>query len=184
MRAGVEQLAIVLLGAFAVMLLITLASEPWKSPERTPILALIVAIAALVWSGANTFFTFFWHPEDLRVYIRSPNAIPPLDTPPQEITDTVDVNYFFSNMGNQAALIENVAIGELWIKSTIRHPAELDRCISEGYLAEILSSLASPPVRHEITLTDGSGFRLARPTKIYIDGSETNRHPRPSKQGK
>ena len=81
-------------------------------PDRTPILALVVAVAALFWSGANTFFTFFWHPEDFRVYIRHPNAKPLQDT-----ADTVDINYFFSNMGNQAALIEGVTMSELWINS-------------------------------------------------------------------
>jgi uncharacterized membrane protein HdeD (DUF308 family) len=62
MPGDIGQLAILLLGAFAAMLAITLASEPWKSPERTPILALFVAVAALFWSGANTFLQFFLAP--------------------------------------------------------------------------------------------------------------------------
>jgi hypothetical protein len=85
------------------MLVVTLASQPWAHSERTPILALFVALAALLWSGANTFFTFFWHPEDLRVYLHFP-------TPLQVGTDTLEVNYLFTNMGNQAALIEDVAM--------------------------------------------------------------------------
>jgi hypothetical protein len=72
MSGGFERFIILLLGAFIVMLVITLASEPWKYPERTPILALFVAVAALLLSGANTFFTLFYHPEDLRVYRRAP----------------------------------------------------------------------------------------------------------------
>ena len=75
MPGSVAQLGIVLLGAFALMLVIALALQPWKNQERTPILALAVAVAALLWSGANTFFTFFWHPEDLRVYLRFPKPL-------------------------------------------------------------------------------------------------------------
>jgi hypothetical protein len=46
MPGDVAPLAILLLGASAVMLVITLLSEPWKNPDRTPILALFVGIAA------------------------------------------------------------------------------------------------------------------------------------------
>ena len=51
---GTEPLIILLLGAFAVMLVITLASEPWKHPDRMSIFGTLVAVAALLWSGANT----------------------------------------------------------------------------------------------------------------------------------
>jgi hypothetical protein len=110
MPGGIEQFVILLLGAFTVMVVIALASQPWVYPERTPVLALFVAVAALLWSGANTFFTFFWHSEDLRVYLRFPRPL-------QVGTNALDVNYFFSNMGNQAAIIEYVAINELWVNS-------------------------------------------------------------------
>jgi hypothetical protein len=90
MSADVAHLVILLLGGFALMLLITLVSEPWKHPERTPILALVVGIAALLGTSANTFLAFFWHPEDFRVYVRSPDA-----KPLQDKADTVDIDYFF-----------------------------------------------------------------------------------------
>src|ERR1700730_17457512 len=139
MSWGFEGFIILLLGAFTVMLLITLASKPWKYPERTPILALFVAVAALLWSGANTFFTLFHHPEDLRVYLRFPR-------PRQVGTNTLDINYFFSNMGNQAAQIEDVALDELWVNSdrTNISGAELHRCDDVGHLGNTLLTLPPP----------------------------------------
>jgi hypothetical protein len=110
MPGGVAQLVLLLLGAFTLMLVIALASQPWKNQERTPILALVVAVAALLWSGANTFFTFFWHPEDLRVYLRFPKPL-------QVGANTLDINYFISNMGNQSILIEDVTIDKILVNS-------------------------------------------------------------------
>ena len=49
MSGDVTQVVILLLGAFTLMLLITLASEPWKYPDRTHILSLIVAFCSADW---------------------------------------------------------------------------------------------------------------------------------------
>ena len=167
MLGGIEPLIILLLGAFAVMLVITLASEPWKHPERTPIFALFVAVAALLWSGANTFFTLFWHPEDLRVYLRFPRPL-------QVGTNTLDINYFFSNMGNQAIIIEDVAMDELWLNSNRTNigGAELHRCDDVGHLGNTLLTLP-PPSQGPLPLNDAL-FAPVRPVRIYIDGAETS----------
>jgi hypothetical protein len=122
--SGIEQFIILLLGAFTLMLAITLASEPWAYPERTPILALFVAVAALLWSGANTFFTVFWHPEHLEVYFRFRN-------PPEELdTSTLDLSYFFTNYGSKSYALEDVHLYEIWLKaaeppSLLRSPASI-----------------------------------------------------------
>ena len=63
MVSGIEQFIILILGAFTIILIITLASQPWLYPERVPVLALFVALGALLWSGANTFFTVFGIPK-------------------------------------------------------------------------------------------------------------------------
>jgi hypothetical protein len=167
MSGGVTQVVILLLGAFTLMLLITLASEPWKYPDRTHILSLIVAFAALIGTCLNSFFTFFWHPEDLRIYIRSPDAKPLQDKP-----DTVDIKYFFSNMGNQAVLIDDVSMSEIWVHSATPNNglAGLDRCNSQAYSGQVASLLGTPEL---LPMQDGSRFRLVRPTKIYGDGAES-----------
>jgi hypothetical protein len=169
MPGGVAQLVILLLGAFTLMLVIALASQPWKNQERTPILALVVAVAALLWSGANTFFTFFWHPEDLRVYLRFPKPL-------QVGTNTLDINYFFSNMGNQAVLIEDVAIDEIWVNSdrTNIGGAELHRCDDVGYLGNTWLIHPPPLDKGPLSLNDGALLAPARPSKIVIDSAETN----------
>jgi hypothetical protein len=170
MVGGIEQLIILLLGAFAVTLVITLASEPWKYPERTPILALFVAVIALLWSGVNTFFTLFYHPEDLRVYIRFPKPL-------QLGTNTLDINYFFSNMGNQAVLIEDVSMDEIVLNSTNKAGAELRRCDEVGlYGQSLLSIEKSEQIREEHLFLSISGAVLnpLKPAKIYIDGAETS----------
>jgi hypothetical protein len=160
MPGGVAQLVLLLLGAFTLMLVIALASQPWKNQERTPILALVVAVAALLWSGANTFFTFFWHPEDLRMYLRFPKPL-------QVGTNTLDINYFFSNMGNQAVLIEDVAMDEIWVNSdrTDNGGAELHRCDDVGYLGNTL--LIHPPPLDKgplsVSLNDGALLVTAHP---------------------
>jgi hypothetical protein len=163
---GIEQLIILLIGAFAVMLVITLASEPWKNPERTPVLALFVAGAALLWSGANTFFTWFWHPEDLRVYLRFPKPL-------QVGTDSLDITYVFSNMGNQTVLIEDVAMDELWVNNDRTNIGELHRCDDVGYLGNTL--LTHPPpaefLQRHFPLGDGALFAPVRPAKIYMEGA-------------
>jgi hypothetical protein len=134
-------------------------------------LALFVAVAALLWSGANTFFTVFWHPEDLRVYLRFPKPL-------QVGTNTLEVNYFFTNMGNQAALIEDVAMDELWINSTPpKIGAEFYRCDDVGYLGNIrltyAESLPESLRKQPSPLKDGVLFAAAKPAKIYVDGAET-----------
>jgi hypothetical protein len=169
MPGGIEQLIILLLGAFAVMLIITLASEPWKHPERTPVLALVVAVAALLWSGANTFFTWFWHPEDLRVSLRFPKPL-------QVGTNTLDITFFFSNMANQAVLIEDVAMDELWLNSdrTNMGGAELHRCDDVGYLGNTLLTFPPPnEVLRGLPFQDGL-FAPVRPVRIYVEGTATN----------
>src|SRR5580704_1580608 len=92
--------------------------------RQKPSTAIVISVVALIWSMANTYFTFFWHPQDLRVYFRFP-------APAAQVgTNTLNVNYIMSNMGNQAVLIEDVGIYELWINSehsTIRG-AELHFC--------------------------------------------------------
>jgi hypothetical protein len=168
---GTEPLIILLLGAFAVMLVITLASEPWKHPDRMSIFGTLVAVAALLWSGANTFFTFFYHPEDLRVYLRFPKPL-------QVGTNTLDINYFLSNMGNQSVTIEDVATDELWVNSdrTNIGGAELHRCDDVGYLGNSLLTTPPPPEvwNGHVTLNDGALFASVRPARIYIDGIEKN----------
>jgi hypothetical protein len=171
MPGDVEYLVILLLGALALMLVITLASEPWKYRERTQILLFIVAFAALLGTSLNTFFTFFWHPEDFRIYLRSPDAKPLKDK-----AGTVDINYFFSNMGNQSVLIEGVSMSEIWVHSAT--PSNglvgLDRCNSKNYSSEVAGLLGSQELLPtSTTMQDGSSFRLVRPAKIYVDGAET-----------
>jgi|SRR6516162_5769190 hypothetical protein len=170
MVSGIDQFIILLLGAFSLIVVITLAFQPWVYQERTPILALFVAVAALLWSGANTFFTVFWHPEDLRVYLRFPKPL-------QVGTNTLEVNYFFTNMGNQAALIEDVAMDELWINSTPpKIGAEFYRCDDVGYLGNTRLTYADSlpePLRKPSQLKDGVLFAPAKPAKIYVDGAET-----------
>jgi hypothetical protein len=171
MVSGIDQFIILLLGAFSLIVVITLAFQPWVHPERTPILALFVAVAALLWSGANTFFTVFWHPEDLRVYLRFPKPL-------QVGTSTLEVNYFFTNMGNQAALIEDVSIYELWINSD--HPdfggVELHRCEDVSYIRPQFLALTPREFRREhsqmFKTKDGSLFAAVQPDKIYVDGTE------------
>ena len=171
MTGGVEQLAVLLLGAFTLMLVISLAFEPWKYPDRTPILALGVAFAALLWSIANTFIQFFWHPEDLRVYLRFPK-------PMQVGTNTLDITYYFSNMGNQAVLIEDMAMDELWVNSdrTNIGGAELHRCDDVGYLGNTLLTLPPPEeaLRGHFPLKDGALFAPVKPARTFIEGGETH----------
>jgi hypothetical protein len=73
-------------------------------------LSILFSLFALIVSGFTLYYTFFRHVPDLLVYLRFPQ-------PKQLGTNTLDVNYFFSNMGNQTVFIEDVAIDELWIKS-------------------------------------------------------------------
>src|SRR6516162_9068100 len=86
--------------------------QPWFSRDQAiPIGISILAILASAGMSALTLWLAnFWHRPDLVVYLRFPE-------PKQLGTNTLDVNYFFSNMGNQTVLVENVVIDELWIKS-------------------------------------------------------------------
>jgi hypothetical protein len=171
MVSSIDQFIILLLGALTVMIVITLASQPWVYPERTAILALFVAVAALLWSGVNTFFTLFWQHSDLRVYLRFPK-------PMQVGTDTLDLSYLFSNMGNQGALVEDVSIYELWINSD--HPdfgeEELHRCEDVSYIRPQFLAFTPREFRREHSQMfknkDGSLFAAVQPDKIYIDGTE------------
>ena len=127
----------------------------------TPI---IISLIALLWSMANTYFTFFWHPQDLRVYLRFPPEI-------QAGTDRLDLNYVFSNTGNQEVFIEDVGVYELWLTS--RHsttPA------SDLHLCDELLSIRRP-----VSLASGKStssqmpgvlISFYRPEKIYVDGTE------------
>jgi hypothetical protein len=182
MQGSIEQFMFLILGAFAVILVLIFASQPWAHAERTPILALLVAAAALLWSGANTFFTFFWHFSDFRVYLTFPK-------PEQVGTNTLDVNYFFSNMGNQTVLIQDIEIDDLWIKSA--DPGlvggDLNRCDDRDLLLPTFATFErwAPsqtweehkpiwPSRIGPNTKPKEGVLLAvlKPTKIYIDGSE------------
>jgi hypothetical protein len=60
-------------------------------------------------------------------------------------TKTLDINYLFSNAGNQSVIIEEVALDELWVNSdrTSVGGAELHRCDDVGYLGNTL--LTTPP---------------------------------------
>jgi hypothetical protein len=91
-------------------------------------------------------------------------------------TNTLDINYFFSNMGNQAVIIEDVAMDELWLNSDRTNMiggAELHRCDDVGYLGNTLLTLP-PPVQAPLPLNDGTLFAPVRPVRIYIDGAETS----------
>jgi hypothetical protein len=127
--------------------------------------AIVISVVALIWSMANTYFTFFWHPQDLRVYFRFP-------APAAQVgTNTLNVNYIMSNMGNQAVLIEDVGIYELWINSehsTIRG-AELHFC--EDTIVIRPESLA-PGSRATLSTMKGVLVSLYQPVKTYIDGTE------------
>jgi hypothetical protein len=89
-----------------------------------------VALLAVLISGGALYVSVrtspsLWPNQDLLVYLRFPN--------PQQIgTATLDLNYFFINMGNQGVMIENVSIGDLWIKSAKPgvqgQSSELTRC--------------------------------------------------------
>jgi hypothetical protein len=161
MPESIEQFTILVLGALAAMFVITLAAKPWAHTERIPILALFLSLVAVFVSGATIFFTVFWHHADFRVYFRFPEPL-------QVGTNTLDVNYFFSNMGNQAVLIEDVFIDELWINSNSLNigNAELYRC------DEAIKLTFWPPEIIHGRLKDGSWFATVKPTKIYIDGTE------------
>jgi hypothetical protein len=161
-----------------LMLVLTLASQPWAHPERTPLLALFVALAALLWSGANTFFTYFWHFSDFRVYLD-------FTKPEQVRANTLDVNYFFQNMGNQTISLEDVEIDDLWIKSADPNVlgGELSRCNDHALMLPTWATLSQfsssviweehkPIFRKSDEPIEGVLVAVVKPTKIYIDGSE------------
>jgi hypothetical protein len=142
-------------------------------------LALWISLAALIVSATNSYFSFFRHSSDFRVYMRLPD-------PSQIGTNTLDVNYFFANMGDQAVLIEDVAIGDLWIKSDKPNyfGAEIDRCNDADLMLPIfmtLTKLLPYAIWQEHKPFPGPGgtrpkegilFALDKPVKIYIDGAE------------
>jgi hypothetical protein len=184
MPDNIEHFIILLLGIFiAIVVVTTLAlRRRWVHAERMPILAFFLSVFALLATVANTYFSFFWHPSDLRVYLRFPDL-------GQLGADTLDLNYFFSNMGNQAAMIEDVAIDELFIKTDdLTGAGELDRCVDIDLLKSTLEALTpSVPVnvrkwvellrgeQHRPTMrqiTPSTLFSVVKPTKIYIDGAE------------
>jgi hypothetical protein len=88
------------------------ARSSWfdKLPVLFSGLSILFSLFALIVSGLTLYYTFFRHVPDLVVYLRFPQ-------PKQLGTNFLDVNYFFSNMGNQTVFIEDVAIDELWVKS-------------------------------------------------------------------
>jgi hypothetical protein len=80
-------------------------------------------------------------------------------------------------MGNQAALIEDVAIDELWINSARPNMGgeELHRCDDVGFLGNSMLTVAPPELlREHLRLDDKALLAPIKPAKIYIDGAETN----------
>jgi hypothetical protein len=135
-------------------------------------------------SALTLWLANFWHRPDLVVYLRFPE-------PKQLGTNTLDVNYFFSNMGNQTVLVENVVIDELWIKSDkpgYSGPGmEVDRCNDPNLwmpniltLSRIVPSVVweeHKPIPTEFGRLDpqfvqGVLFAVVKPEKLYIDGAE------------
>jgi hypothetical protein len=185
MSGSIEQFIILILGAFTIIVVITLALQPWISwVQAIPIL---LSLLALIVAGFTMYFTFFWHFSDLLVYLRFPEL-------KQLGTNTLDVNYFFSNMGNQTAFVEDVAVDELWMKSDdpgviMGVGSEVDRCSDanllvptsmafETFMPSRLPSLIGrqhfplfPTIRGPDTVK-GVLFELFKPAKIYIDGAE------------
>jgi hypothetical protein len=205
-----EQFAILLIGAFAVMLAITLALQSQRDgPDGgaqtrfswIQIVPVLLSTLALIASGFTIYFTFFWHFEDFVVYLRFPQ-------PWQQLgTNTLDVSYFFSNTGNRTVFIEGVAIDELWIKSD--HPGslgpgieELDRCIDYDLFSPTFKEFVpfspslfptsqivtkhSPivPTRPDYKPLPGVLLATVRPAKINIDGVEVKVATTPVEAGK
>src|ERR1700680_3129215 len=90
---------VVLLGAIACILAGILASQDTSLLSFTTIISCI----ALLVSMANSYFTFFWDHENLRLYLR-------FRDPLQVGTDKIDLTYFFTNLGDRAILVEDLAI--------------------------------------------------------------------------
>ena len=126
----------------------------------------LLSVLALLVSVATCYFSFFWHPQAFRVFLRFP-------APLEVGMTTLSLDYFFSNMGNQATLIADVSLIELWINS--EHPeiggGELHSCRDAAPFGPSFRELLPPDVRREhIQMKSGNNFSAVQPTKVYIDG--------------
>lgn len=130
---------------------------------------ILISVVALLVSVANSYFSFLWHPQDFRVYLRFPE--------PSEIgTNTLTLDYLFSNMGNQATFIEDVSIIEFAINGTQPDSggAELHVCEDSRLFRPDFLALIPLEFRRKLQMEGSSAsfFTAVQPTKIFIDGSE------------
>jgi hypothetical protein len=186
--------------AFAAMLTLTLAfkRKPFFSDTKiTDWLgaAFTLALAAFTWALVNVVSRqteILSHTDmpaqDLRLYLRFP-------TPEQVGTDTLNVNYLFTNMGNQAVLIEDVGIYELWVNMNMKHSwssveklplCKADDDIFDGpeYWNSLLNSVPALKGKRQMKFADGvmlgdinpgaggMTISLYQPVDTYVDGAE------------
>jgi hypothetical protein len=133
--------------------------------------AIFISTVALLVSVANSYFSFFWHPQDFRVYLRFPE-------PGQVGTNTLTLNYFFSNMGNQPTFIEDVSIIEFALNS--KNPGSIEFHVCEDQKAKWffrpdLLAFGGRQLyfsQNLLPLGNGISISVVQPTKISIDGIE------------
>jgi hypothetical protein len=160
--------------------------QPWFSRNQAIPIAISI-LAIFVSAGISTLSLWlanFWHHPDLVVYLRFPE-------PKQLGTNTLDVNYFFSNMGNQTVLVENVVIDELWIKSDKPGYSgagmEVDMCNDPNLwmptsltLVRLVPSVVweeHKPIQPTVFGTNPQSpqsvlLAVVKPENLYIDGAE------------
>jgi hypothetical protein len=129
------------------------------------VLALVISIVSPL---VTLYFTYYRHIEDLRVYLRFPE--------PLEVgSNTLHLNYFFSNRGNEPVMVEDVSIIELWIKSEKSNigGAELQACDDPTlFRPDFIAALPKQFRNEHVTMKSGASFSSFRPVKTYIDGTE------------
>jgi hypothetical protein len=165
-----SQFLALMFGALACILCIIFAFQnpttQGLSNEKN--IATIFSVVALLVSIGNLYFTFFWHHEDLRLYLR-------FRDPLQVGTDKLDISYLFTNVGDRSVLVEDIGVLIFFRNAvSLYNPSrEFDACATPYLYGQIDIQRFAPPQYRDIgtNMKDHSFLMIYKPTDIYIDGT-------------